>query len=84
VAMNVLSFNFLLSAAGLMLPLSWMEWWFLGASLWSLANLFQTLRGAYRSSVLGAALKTAVVWSVAFFAFVFLLVGVFMLALAQL
>lgn len=84
VAMNVLSFNFLLSAAGLMLPLSWMGWWFLGASLWSLVNLFQTLRGAYRSGVLAAALKTVVVWSMAFFAFVFLLAGVFVLALTQL
>jgi hypothetical protein len=61
-----------------------MGWWFLGASLWSLVNLFQTLRGAYRSGVLAAALKTVVVWSMAFFAFVFLLAGVFVLALTQL
>ncbi|HZZ32726.1 MAG TPA: DUF3667 domain-containing protein [Phenylobacterium sp.] len=84
VAMNLLSFNFLLSAAGMMLPLSWAGWWVLGATLWSLINLFQTLRGAYRSSVLGAVLKTIVVWSVAVFAFTLLLTGVFVLALAQL
>jgi hypothetical protein len=84
VAMNLLSFNFLISAAGLMLPLSAMSWWFLGATLWSVVNLFQTLRGAYHSSVLGAALKTTLIWSVAFFAFTFLLAAVFLLALAQL
>lgn len=84
VAMNLLSFNFLLSAVGLMLPLAWMGWWFLGATVWSLVNLFQTLRGAYGSSWLGAACKTLVVWLLAFTAFVFLLVGVFVLALTQL
>ncbi|THD65343.1 DUF3667 domain-containing protein [Phenylobacterium sp.] len=84
VAMNLLSFNFLISAAGLMLPASWMSWWFLGATLWSVVNLYQTLRGAYGSSRLGAALKTLVVDLVAFFAFTFGLTGVFLLALAQL
>ena len=84
VAMNLLSFNFLISAAGLMLPLPVMGWWFLGATLWSLVNLFQTLRGAYRSSIAGAALKTLIVWSVAFVAFTLLLTAVFVLALAQL
>lgn len=84
VAMNLLSFNFLISAAGLMLPLPAMGWWFLGATLWSLVNLFQTLRGAYRSSIAGAALKTTIVWSVAFVAFTLLLTAVFVLALAQL
>jgi Protein of unknown function (DUF3667) len=84
VAMNVLSFNFLISAAGLMLPQAWMGWWFLGAMIWSLVNLFQTLHGAYHSSLLGAALKTIVVWSISVFAFILLLGGVFVLALAQL
>jgi len=84
VAMNVLSFNFLISAVGLMLPPAWMGWWFLAAMVWSLINLFQTLRGAYRSSLFGAVLKTIVVWSIASFAFILLLAGVFVLALAQL
>ena len=84
VAMNLLSFNFLLAAVGMMLPGAATAWWFAGATLWSMLNLFQTLRGAYGSSLVGATLKTLVVWALAMTAFTFLLTGVFVLALAEL
>jgi hypothetical protein len=84
VAMNLLSFTFLTNAAGLMLPFSWMGWWFGFIALWTPVNLFQTLRGAYRSSILGAALKTLVVWWITVFSFSVLLTGLLVLAVAQL
>jgi hypothetical protein len=84
VAMNLLSFGFLLSAAGLLLPFSLMGWFFAGVAVWTLVNLFQTLRVGYGSSLLGAGLKTLLVWSITtFFAFV-LMIGLFVLAVAEL
>jgi hypothetical protein len=84
VAMNLLSFTFLTNAAGLMLPFSWMGWWFGLVALWTPVNLFQTLRGAYGSSILGAALKTLVVWWITVFSFSLLLTGLLVLAVAEL
>ncbi len=84
VAMNLLSFTFLTNAAGLMLPFSWMGWWFGFIALWTPVNLFQTLRGAYGSSILGAILKTLVVWWITVFSFSVLLTGLLVLAVAQL
>lgn len=84
VAMNLLSFTFLSNAAGLMLPFSWMGWWFGLVALWTPVNLFQTLRGAYGSSILGAALKTLVVWWITVFSFSVLLTGLLVLAVAEL
>jgi hypothetical protein len=84
VAMNLLSFSFLTNAAGLMLPFSWMGWWFALVALWTPVNLFQTLRGAYGSSILGAALKTLVVWWITVFSFTVLLTGLLVLAVAEL
>ncbi len=83
VAMNLLSFGFLLSAIGLLLPFSLMGGFFAVAAIWSLVNLFQTLRGAYGSSLLGAALKTLIVWSITFFAASVLMVGLLVLAITQ-
>jgi hypothetical protein len=84
VAMNLLSFTFLTNALGLILPFSWMGWWFGLVALWTPINLFQTLRGAYGSSILGATLKTLIVWWITVFSFSILLTGLLVLAVAQL
>ncbi|MBS0363410.1 MAG: DUF3667 domain-containing protein [Proteobacteria bacterium] len=82
VAMNLLSFGFLVSAVGFLLPFSAMGWYFATAAVWSLVNLFQTLRGGYGSSVAGAAIKTLLVWSITGFASAMLLTGLLVLAVA--
>ncbi len=84
VAMNLLSFSFLTNAAALMLPYP-ANWYGLGAvALWTPVNLFQTLRGAYDSSLVGAGLKTVIVWAVSVFSFFVLMMAVLLVALAQL
>ena len=40
-----------------------MPYWFGLVAIWTPINLFQTLRGAYGSSILGAILKTLIVWT---------------------
>jgi hypothetical protein len=83
VAMNLMSFSFLTNAAALMLPYP-AVWYALGAvALWTPVNLFQTLRGAYGSSLIGALLKTVIVWAVSVFSFFVLLTVVLLVALAQ-
>jgi hypothetical protein len=83
VAMNLLSFTFLTNAAGLMLPPVAMPYWFGLVAIWTPVNLFQTLRGAYGSSILGAILKTLVVWSITVLASLMLLTGLLVLAVAK-
>jgi hypothetical protein len=61
-AMNFLSFLFLAYAAGFWLPLAAQPYWLLLMLFVAPVNLFMTLRGAYDSSVAGAAVKSAVVW----------------------
>jgi hypothetical protein len=83
VAMNLLSFAFLANAAALLMPPA-LIWQALGlVAIWTPVNLYQTLRGAYGSSILGAVLKTAVVWWISVFSFFVLMVGVMLVALAQ-
>jgi hypothetical protein len=84
VAMNILSFAFLTNAIGLILPPSLMVYWFGALALWTPVNLFQTLRGAYGSSRLGAVLKTLVVWTATVFAFGVLLLALMVFSLNQL
>jgi hypothetical protein len=84
VAMNLLSFAFLTNALGLILPSWMMGWWFGLVAIWTPINLFQTLRGAYGSSVLGAVLKTLIVWIVSVSAFGVLLTGLMVFSLSQL
>ena len=84
VAMNLLSFAFLTNALGFVLPGRLMFWWLGLVAIWTPINLFQTLRGAYGSSVLGAGLKTLVVWSASVFAFCVLLIALLVLSLTQL
>ncbi len=84
VAMNLLSFSFLINAAALVLPSPAVLYALAIAALWTPINLFQTLRGAYGSSILGATLKTAIVWWVTIIASVTLLVALLAFSLAQL
>jgi hypothetical protein len=84
VAMNVLSFVFLANAAALILPPPAVFWALGLAALWTPVNLFQTLRGAYGSGILGAFLKTLVVWFIAVIAFEALLTGLVLFSLTQL
>jgi hypothetical protein len=83
VAMNLLSFAFLTNALGLVLPDALKTWWFGLLTIWTPVNLFQTLRGGYGSSVVGAILKTLIAWFVSVFSFSLLLAGLALLALAQ-
>jgi hypothetical protein len=83
VAMNFLSFVFLANAPGLVLPASVGGPWLGLVALWTPVNLFQTLRGAYGSSVLGALIKTFLVWTISFVAFWALLVGLVVFSLTQ-
>lgn len=62
VAMNLMSFAFLVNAVAFVLPSSATGWALGAAALWTPVNLFQTLRGGYGSSLAGAILKTLVVW----------------------
>ena len=83
VAMNLLSFAFLANAAALLLPPS-LVWPALGlVALWTPINLYQTLRGAYGSSRLGAVLKTVIVWWISVFSFFLLMTAVMLVALAE-
>jgi hypothetical protein len=83
VATNLLSFSFLTNALGLVLPDPFRKWWFLLLVFWTPINLFQTLRGAYGSSIVGAVLKTLIVWTSTFFSFLVLLTGLLIFSLAQ-
>ena len=84
VAMDILSFAFLTNAVGFVLPYSAMGWWLGIVAVWTPINLFQTLRGAYGSSIVGAALKTLFVWFITVFAFVVMSLALMVFALGQL
>jgi hypothetical protein len=84
VATNLLSFAFLTNALGLVLPDPVRKWWFVLLMVWTPINLFQTLRGAYGSSILGAGLKTLVVWTSTTLSFLVLVTALLIFSLAQL
>jgi len=84
VAMNLLSFSFLANGLGLVLPVAVMPLWLGLVAIWTPVNIFQTLRGAYGSSILGAVLKAVIVWTTTVTAFSLLLVAVLILSLRQL
>ena len=84
VAMNFLSFVFLANAVGLVLPLSLMGYWLGLVAIWTPINLFQTLRGAYGSSLPGALLKTFLLWATMLVVFTVLLVSLLVFSLSQL
>lgn len=83
VAMQYLSFCFLLWAAVWLLPVRVWGWVIWPALIWTPANLFLTLRGAYGSSVLGAIIKALFLWISTLAAFGVLIVGLLALALGQ-
>lgn len=83
VAMQILSFVFLVSAIAWILPDPIRGWAVFAATLWVPVNLFQTLRGAYGSGVFGAVVKTAFLWSVSITVFSLMMVGVMAIALAE-
>jgi hypothetical protein len=84
VAMNYLSFLFLLDAAIFLLPRPAQGWAMLVALVWSPVNLFMTLRGAYGSSAAGALFKAVAVAFVTGLSFAALVVGVLLVTLYQL
>lgn len=83
VATNLLSFAFLTNALGFVLPTPVAAAWFIALMFWTPINLFQTLRGGYGSSVVGAAFKTLIVWFVSVVAFSVLLCGLMYFTLSQ-
>lgn len=83
VAMQFLSFVFLLWAFTWIMPDPVRGWMLLVASIWAPINLFQTLRGAYGSGVAGAVVKTAFLWTASLTVFGLMMFGLMALALAQ-
>jgi len=83
VATNLLSFSFLVNALGLVLPHAIQPTYFGILSLWVPINLFQTLRGGYGSSIVGALLKTFIVWIMSVTAFGVLVAGLMVFTLSQ-
>ncbi len=84
VAMDLLSFAFLTNGLGLILPSPVMGWWLGLVTIWTPINLFQTLRGAYGSGILGAIVKTVFVWTTTVVAFSLLITGLVIFTLTQL
>lgn len=83
VATNLLSFSFLTNAIGMVLPGNLVGFWLVLLTFWTPINLFQTLRGGYGSSVVGAIFKTLVVWFMSVFAFGLLLMALMLFTLSQ-
>jgi hypothetical protein len=84
VAMDLLSFSFFTNALGFILPPVVAVPWFGVVAIWTPINLFQTLRGAYGSSIVGAALKTLIVWVTTVVSFVALTTALLLFSLTQL
>ena len=83
VATNLLSFSFLVNAIGMVLPHALIAGWFTIVSIWTPINLFQTLRGGYGSSIIGALLKTFIVWMISVTSFGLLVGGLMVFTLSQ-
>lgn len=83
VATNLISFSFLVNAIGFVLPAPLMAPWFVLISFWAPVNLFQTLRGGYGSTIVGALFKTFVVWMSSVMAFGLLVSGLMLFTLSQ-
>lgn len=83
VATNLLSFSFLIYALCMVLPMAAWPFAFTVAGLWGPINLFQTMRGGYGSSIIGALLKTWVVWTIGVMSFGFLLLALMLFTLSQ-
>jgi hypothetical protein len=81
VAMNLLSFMFVVGAVGMLLPEGAAKYWEGISWLWTLWTFFSTLRGAYGSSILGAALKSFVLWIMTWVGFSLVITGVIFVSL---
>jgi hypothetical protein len=84
VASNLLSFTLLTNAVGLALPEGFALAWFLLLAAWTPLNMYQTLRGAYGSSRLGAVLRTLILWPGGNLSFALLLIGLLTFSVLQL
>ena len=83
VAMHFLSFVFLIWALAYGLPSFLGAIMMLVATIWTPINLFMTLRGAYGSSVVGAGVKTFVLWVATLTIFLAMLLGVIFVAMGS-
>jgi hypothetical protein len=83
VAMQFLSFQFLVFAVAWLVPDPAQGWAVLIATLWTPVNLYMILRGAYGSGVITAGVKTLFLWSSSLILFAALVLGLLTLALAQ-
>jgi hypothetical protein len=83
VAMQYLAFCFLIWALVWLTPSPIRGVLFLAALIWTLANLFMTLRGAYGSSRLSSAVKALFLWGATVTIFSLLLTSLLVLALNQ-
>ena len=83
VATNLLSFSFLTNALGMVLPHALQATYFGVLSLWTPINLFQTLRGGYGSTIVGAVFKTLVVWLISVVSFGVLVAALMLFSLSQ-
>jgi hypothetical protein len=84
VASNLLSFSLLTNGFGLILPGGLGPVWFTFLAFWTPVNMFQTLRGAYGSSRVGALLKTSILWPGSILTFGVLALALLALTLTQL
>jgi hypothetical protein len=83
VAMQFLSFEFLIFALAWVIPDPVREWALWIATLWTPVNLYMTLRGAYGSRRITAGIKTIFLWFSTMFLFCMLMLGLMTLALAE-
>ena len=83
VAMQFLSFEFLIFAIAWVIPDPVRGWALWIATLWTPVNLYMILRGAYGSRVITAGLKTVFLWFSTMLLFGLLMVGLITLALAE-
>ena len=83
VAMQFLSFEFLIFAVAWLIPEPALGWALLIATLWTPVNLFMILRGAYGSGIITAGIKALFLWFSTLFLFAVLMTGLMTLALAE-
>jgi hypothetical protein len=83
VAMQFLSFEFLIFAIAWIIPDPVRGWALTIATLWTPVNLYMTLRGAYGSGRITAGIKTVFLWFSTMFLFGVLMMGLMALALAE-
>jgi hypothetical protein len=83
VAMQFLSFEFLIFAAAWIIPDPARGWALWIATLWTPVNLYMTLRGAYGSRRITAGIKTVFLWFSTMVLFGLLMMGLMTLALAE-